>query len=183
MVLRFKVWRLQREHHPYGDRLVLRNKQGWIQKMAKTPEEEYALRKWYEKYHAGEMPDPETGKYTSRNLEQLLAVRRLKEHVRRIKQDVRRRGFVKQLSIYGITKNLETNKRVYRRYEIFKAELFRQDEVRALHDLFRKNPPISQAGIFIYHNDKLFAIEGDKVTLKGTETLGYKGERRSPIIG
>ena len=69
----------------------------------------HRLRRRYKKYNE------------EHKLEQLLAVRRLKDHVRRIKANVRKRGFIKQLSIYGITRNKETGKRVYRRYEIFKA--------------------------------------------------------------
>lgn len=181
MVLKFKVWRLQKElvTVPFSKetgvkahmemKYVLRDKHGYRRKVAKTPEEEFLLLKWYEKYNVG------------KRLEQLLAVRRLKDHVRRIKASVRKRGFTKQLSIYGITKNVETGKRVYRRYEIFKAYPYTQYEVAALHRLFRGNPPRSQAGVFIYHNDKLYVVESDKVTTQGTQTLGYEGERRNPV--
>ena len=178
MVLKFKVWRLQKEWQTYGRKkhrhryhiLRLRDKNGHIIKTAKTPEEIYRLKKRYEEYNEGA------------KLEQLLAVRRLKEHVRRIKQKVRARGFVKQLSIYGITKNKETKKRVYRRYEIFKAEKWTQQDVAAIHDFFKTSPPVSHAGIFIFYNDKLYVEEGDKVTQRGTETLGYNGERRNPLV-
>lgn len=173
MVLKFKVWRLQNELHNGKYGLVLRDKHGYIRKIAKTTEEETLLLKWYEKYSVG------------KRLEQLLAVRRLKDHVRRIKASVRKRGFIKQLSIYGISKNLDSGKRVYRRYEIFKATSYTQAEVKALHNvfnnMFRGNPVKSQAGVFIYHNDKLYVVESDKVTTQGTQTLGYEGERRNPV--
>lgn len=170
MVLKFKVWRLQRERHRIGHEIknvfVLRDKHGYIRKIAKSREEEISLVKWFERYNV------------KARLDQLLAVRRLKEHVRRIKQNVRERGFTKQLSIYGITKNLDSGKRVYRRYEIFKADKWTQQEVTALHNFFKRSPPTSQAGVFIYHNNKLYVVGFDKVTQKGTETLGYAGERR-----
>jgi len=178
LVLRFKVYRLQHEKRAryrkvhgrrkkfYIRRLVLRDKLGWIHKEAKGKLEEYELRQWYVRYNR------------KKALEQLLAVRKLKEHIRRIKADVRRRGFVKQLSIYGITRNSKTKKRVYRRYEIFKAYPWTRTEVAAIHDFFKKSPPTSHAGVFIYHNDKLLIVGSDKVTVKGTGSVGYTGERR-----
>jgi hypothetical protein len=175
MVLKFKVWRLQPEKRVYTRKgkkkkyrvWCLRDKEGHIVRVARKPEDVYRLRKRYKKYNE------------EHKLEQLLAVRRLKDHVRRIKAGVRKRGFIKQLSIYGITKNKETGKRVYRRYEIFKAVQWTQQEVAAIHDFFKKSPPLSHAGIFIYHNDKLLIVEGDKITQKGTSEVGYKGERRN----
>lgn len=175
MVLKFKVWRLQQERRTYHTKKkkkkykvwCLRDKDGRIRKVARTPEAIYLLRKWYEAYNA------------ESRLEQLLAVRKLKEHVRKIKQHVRARGFVKQLSIYGITKNQETGKRVYRRYEIFKAEKWTRQEVSSIHDFFKNSPPTSHAGIFIFFNNRFYVEEGDKVTQKGTDQVGYKGERRN----
>jgi hypothetical protein len=169
MVLKFKVWRIGQQKFGSKNYLTLRDKEGRIRKVAKTPEEECSILTWYEKYSVG------------KRLEQLLAVRRLKDHVRRIKANVRKRGFTKQLSVYGITKNEETKQRHYRRYEIFKAYPYTREEVSALHDLFHEHPPKSQAGVFIYHNDKLYVVESDKVTTQGTGTLGYQGERRNPV--
>lgn len=166
MVLKFKVWRLAPQKFGSKTYLVYRDKSGKIRFIAKTPMQEYQLKHDYEKYNR------------EHKLEQLIAVQRLKEHVRRIKISVRKRGFIKQLSIYGITKNTETGVRVYRRYEIFKATAWTQREVAAIHDFFKKSPPASHAGIFIYYNDHLYVEEGDKVTQKGTSEVGYQGERR-----
>jgi hypothetical protein len=175
MVLKFKVWRLQREWHIVkgGKRqvLVLRDKAGHIRKIAKNPFEEFTITKWYQKYNI------------DARLEQLLAVRRLKEHIRNIKANVAKRGFTFQLSFYGITKNVKTEKRVYRRYEVFKAEKWKQLEVAAMHKLFKEHPPRSQAGVFIFHNRKLFVVGSDEVTQFGTQRVGYKGERRTAGIG
>lgn len=169
MVLKFKVWKIGQQRFGSKTYVTYRDKEGKLRRVAKTPEEEYELMHDYEKYNR------------EHTLQQLLAVKRLKEHVRRIKANVRKRGFTKQLSIYGITKNTENGKRVYRRYEIFKASAWQQAEVAAIHDFFKKSPPKSHAGIFIYHNDHLLVVGSDKITQKGTSQLGYDGERRNPV--
>jgi hypothetical protein len=155
MVLKFKVWRLQWEKRgPKGNReiLVLRDKKGRIRRCAKTGEDQALIRKWYERYNIAE------------RLESLLATRKLKEHIRRVKQRVRKRGFTFQISFYGIWVDPTTGKRGYRRYEVFKAEKWRPDEVAFLHDFLRTHVPQSKAGVFIFHDNKLMVEPTDELT-------------------
>jgi hypothetical protein len=175
MVLKFKVWRLDWEKRSFklkGKkhfhwRLVLRDKSGRIYRVAKNAYEEAKLQRRYEKYNEGA------------KLEQLLAVRRLKEHVRKVKAEVRRRGFRKQLSCYGIFADPKTKKRFYCRYEIFRHDAWTQQDVAGIHDFLKSHRPKSAAGVFIFHGNRLYVVAKDEVTQFGVERLGYKGERRN----
>jgi hypothetical protein len=160
MVLKFKVWRLCYEHR--GKKLkrrkrrklvvCLRDKNGVLRKVAKDAYEQAKMETWYEKYNIKE------------RLETLLATKELKEHVRRVKQRIRKRGFVHQISLYGISKDPKTSERTYRRYEIFKANKWFQDEVAFIHAFFKAHVPLSRAGCFIFHDGKLFVDGKDKLT-------------------
>jgi hypothetical protein len=135
--------------------LVLRDKSGKIREIARDDNDKARLTKWYEKYNMKE------------RLERLLETRALKEHVRKVKQRIRRRGFTYQISLYGITKNPKTGVRQYRRYEIFKAYKWTPDEVGFMHDFFKSHVPVSKAGLFIYHEGKLYVDEKDELTKFG----------------
>lgn len=113
------------------------------------------LRKWYEKYNMKE------------RLDTLLATRKLKEHVRKVKARIRRRGFKYQMSFYGIWKNPANGERGYRRYEVFKAEKWTPDEVGFIHDFFKTHVPKSRAGLFVFHGGSLYADEKDGMTAFG----------------
>jgi hypothetical protein len=169
MVLRFKVYRLQREKlgrgKPANMRLVLRDKNGKILHVCKNKEDEFILTSWYTRYNRRVA------------LEQLLAVRKLKEHIRKVKAVVRSRGFTYQLSIYGMFKDPKIKRRFYCRYEVFKATKWTRGEFKALYRFFKNNKPKSAAGVFVYHNDQLYVWGADKVTRQGTEVSGYGGER------
>jgi len=178
MVLHFKVYRLQREKlgrkkhvtQQQNMRLVLRDKKGRILHVCRSPEEEYKIKKWYERYNA----------HTS--LEQLIGPRRLKEHIRKVKALIRDRGFTFRISIYGIFKNPKTGRGFYCRYEIFKATKWTQNEFRAVHVFFKNHRPKSAAGVFVYHNDKLLVWGEDKVTTHRTQTLDPTIRRSEPQI-
>ena len=152
MVLKFKVWRLQREKRKHGNVLVLRDKKGRVRKVAKTGIEKYQLTKWYEKYNMKE------------KLERLIVSVKLKENLKRVKRRIHRRGFRFQISMYGIFIHPKTKKREYRRYEIFKAYSWKPDEVAFLHDYLKTHVPESRAGIFVYHEGKLYVDEKDNLT-------------------
>lgn len=175
MVLQFKVWRLKNERYvtsyshvwkgkrktnkrvsdTYGYRLVLRDKSGRIRKVAYTKEDKLKLRQWYEKYNRQERFD------------QLFKAREINEQARKIKAKIRKRGFKHQISFYGLYKNPKTEKKEYHRYEVFKADPFTQADVKVLHDLFKKNVPKSPAGLYMWHNSKLYVDQEDTLT-RGT---------------
>jgi hypothetical protein len=169
MVLRFKVYRLQWEkldrRKRANMRLVLRDKNGKILHVCKNKEDEFILTSWYTRYNRRVA------------LEQLLAVRKLKEHIRKVKALVRSHGFTYQLSIYGMFKDPRIKKRFYCRYEVFKATKWTRDEFRAVHRFFKNNKPKSAAGVFVYHNDQLYVWGADKVTRQSNEVSGYRGEQ------
>lgn len=213
MVLKFKVWRLQYEQHirkvtedgktflKKVPVLVRRDKEGHIRFIAKNKWEEKLQWQWWERYNK------------KNTLEQLLAIRKLKEHIRKVKASVRKRGFVKQISLYGIfqeylcpkcnSKDIhhtsvinemkvfacakcgavfteeerKKGKRFYNRYEIFKASKWTQEEVSALHGFIKDSKPVSEAGVFMYHEGQLLIDPSDKVTRMGTKTVGYVGAK------
>lgn len=167
MVLKFKVYRLRWEKRGKKLILVLRGKNGKFLRTYKTAIGQFRIQKWYIKYNR------EAG------LEQLLAVRKLKEHVKGVKKQIRKHGFIYQISLYGIFKDPKTGKRFYCRYEVFKATKWDRHEVAGIHDFLKDNRPVSAAGCFVYHDDKLLVWNADRVTKHGTEVLGYTGERRS----
>ena len=160
MVLQFKVWRLQWERRGGRDKatgermkiLVLRDKDGKIRKIARNKTDQVRLESWYEKYNIGE------------RLEKLLKSRKMKLHVRKIKDRIRKRGFTHQMSLYGIWVDPTTGERGYRRYEIFKAGKWTRDEVAFLHDFFKTHIPKSPAGVFVFHNGSLLVDEKDELT-------------------
>jgi hypothetical protein len=187
MVLKYKIWRLAEEWRAWrlgrkhkGKKvkrryLVLRDKQGINRKLIRADVDKKRLKAWYRKYHVQE------------RLSQYLNLGRLKEHIRKMKAQARRQGFKFQISIYGITKNLNTGKRAYARYEIFKATPWTHDTVKAVHDFFRVHPPLSKSGVYVYHgnppNDKLYRFHNDTVTRYGTGQVGYGGEKEIVIVG
>jgi uncharacterized protein YPO0396 len=155
MVLKFKVWRLQWENRgPKDNRrvLCLRDKKGILRKVAKTALEQSRLTKWYERYNIGE------------RLENLVESRKLKEHIRKLKARIRRKGFKFQISLYGVWRNPRTGVRRYQRYEIFKATKWPPDEVAMIHDYFKTHVPENKAGVFVYHDQKLFIDDKDELT-------------------
>jgi hypothetical protein len=155
MVFQFKVWKIQWENRgPRTNRRVLcmRDRKGRLKKVAKTEDDQRKLRKWYEGYNIIE------------RLETLIANRKLKAHITKIKEKVRARGFTHQMSLYGVFINPNNHKREYRRYEIFKAGKWLPDEVGFFHDYFLKHVPENKAGVFVFHNGKLFVDEEDTIT-------------------
>ena len=156
MVLKWVIWRLQTESWPplKGRKrrrkvLVLRDRKGHIRAVAKTKYEKAKLTEYYHRHFA------------SQRLEKAVAGARLKEYVRKLKERVRRQGFRFQMSIWGTAHNRKTGERFYRRYEVFKADKWTHDEFAAIHKLLNEHPLKSRAGVLVYHNDKLYGIEGD----------------------
>jgi hypothetical protein len=163
MTCQFKVWKLKLETHVsrykpekiYETRLVLRDKNGRIRKVAHNENEAHTLQQWYEKYNREE------------RLDTLLKTREIKKAVRKIKAKTRKRGFKYQLCIYGIYKNPKNGNREYRRYEIFKATPFTNWDGAKLTTFFKRNIPKSPAGVYIWHNQKLY-VNRDDSTTRGT---------------
>ena len=176
------MWRLQEEQHirkvtengktflRHVPVLVRRDKDGHIRGIATTETDKKRARQWWEFYNVHE------------RLETLLAVRKLKTHIRFVKRRIRKRGFTFQISTYGIYKDPQTGRRYYCRYEIFRADKWTQADVTAIHDIFKAHKPKSAAGCFIFHDGRLFIEPTDKVTRLGVEVLGYTGERKDERV-
>jgi hypothetical protein len=130
---------------------VLRDRKGHIRAVAKT---EYKKKKLTDYYHR---------RFASQRLEKALAGQRLKEHVRKLKERVRRQGFRFQMSIWGTAHNRKTGERFYRRYEVFKADKWTHDEFAAMHKLLNEHPLKSRAGILVFHENNLYGVQGDKL--------------------
>jgi hypothetical protein len=129
--------------------LTLRDRKGQIRAVARTESEQKDLRRYWNKH------------YGKQRLEVAVAGSRLKELVRKLKQEARDRGFTYQMSVWGMTTNTRTGEKNYRRYEIFKAEKWRGDEWAAVKDLLRDHPLKTRAGVFIYDSNKLYAFPED----------------------
>jgi hypothetical protein len=166
MVQKMKYLRLDRIKIGGHDALVLRDRAGKIRKVAKGATEEAKLTAWFNKYG-----------YAKRQL-QFEASIRLKEHIRNVKAYVRKKGFIKQISMYGIFKDPETKKRIYCRYEVFKRTPWQAPEVKAVHTFLRGHKPKSASGVFIYNDNKLYCVASDKVTRFGTGIVGYVDETK-----
>jgi hypothetical protein len=50
---------------------------------------------------------------------------------------------------------------------VFKADKWNPDEVAMLHDFFQTHVPKSRAGVFVYHDQRLFIDEEDGMTRFG----------------
>jgi hypothetical protein len=152
LVLAFKVWRIGWEKRKHGKVLVLRDKTGRIRKVAHDKLEESRLNRWYEKYNMKE------------RLETLLDNKKLKQHVKRVKRRIRRKGFTHQISLYGNHVNPRTGRKTYRRYEIFHDDKWTQDEVAFIHQWFKTHVPKSRAGVFVFYQNKLYVDEKDELS-------------------
>jgi hypothetical protein len=156
LVLKSAVWRLQTENWPplkgrkrRSHPLVLRDRKGHFRAFARTRLEVQQLRSYYER------------KYSPRALEAARKADRLKRRVRKLKEQVRRQGFTYQMSVWGVDHNTALDQREYRRYEVFKAKQWSQDEFAKMHKVLNEHPLKSTAGVLVLHNNKLYAVEND----------------------
>jgi len=75
-------------------------------------------------------------------------------------RSIKRRGFKHSLIQTGIYRNPALGSREYRRYQIFKATPYTHDEIRILHNFFKRNVPKERIGFYVWHNGKLY-VEGE----------------------
>jgi hypothetical protein len=158
MVLKWVIWRLQTESWPplkgrvrRRKVLVLRDRKGHVRAVARTEFEKKKLTDYYHRHFA------------SQRLEKALAGQRVKEHVRKLKQRVRRQGFRYQMSVWGTGRNKETREKFYRRYEVFKADQWTPFEFGRIHKILNEHHLKSNAGVLVLHNNKLYAVKGDEL--------------------
>jgi hypothetical protein len=74
-------------------------------------------------------------------------------------QSITRRGFKHSIVLGGLSRNPLTRQREYRRYQIFNAERFRQNDRRVLYNFFKEFIPKKRIDFYIYHEGNLY-MEG-----------------------
>jgi hypothetical protein len=162
MVLKWVIWRLRTESWPplkgrkgRSRPLVLRDRKGYFRKFARTRLKKLQLRAYYER------------NYSPIALEKASKAIQLKERVRRLKEKVRALGFRYQMSVWGIDHNETLGASEYRRYEVFRADQWTQDDFAKMHKRLNEHPLKSTAGVLVYHNNKLYTLENDGLIFNG----------------
>jgi len=124
--------------------LVLKDEHGLEKRVAVGFFQKNELRKWYRNYNK------------KTRTEDLPASKKFKKQVVSAIADAKRRGFTHRHLFYGMLRNRKTGKYEYKRMEVFKASAWTQRERGRIFEFFKKHPPKSSLGIFVFSGNKLY---------------------------
>jgi hypothetical protein len=153
MTPELNAWRLRTERHYEKDRgkrhlftvVRLWDENGALIGLAQNTTSQNRLwNKWLD--HNQEIPT-----------EELPVSKELRREVAAIMLDAKKRGFPYRYTLHATARNKKTGEHRYGRYEIFKATPWARETKRGVRGFFNRHMPRSNIGIFVYHEDKLFA--------------------------